>query len=209
MQDESAPAPEIPAKPTLGRPRAPDLEPRVFDAAIALYANGGWRALTFDAVAREAGVGKSALYRRWADRGALLRETLEARWYAIGTIDEGSLRGDLLALARTCFEVLTGPHSGVNNHLRADAQYFKDARAATAPYGEQTILQARAIIRRAQARGELAPEFNASLLIDIIIGGVTNHVTATPLRLREAMLAKGETYMAELVEVALRGAGVI
>jgi AcrR family transcriptional regulator len=213
MQDDSVPAAELrtksgPGKPSRGRPRATDLESRVFDAAIAIYADGGWRALTFDAVAREAGVGKSALYRRWADRGALLREMLEARWYAIGSIDEGSLRGDLLALARACFKMVAGPYSGVHNHLQADAQAFKDARAATAPYGEQTILQARQIIRRAMARGELAADFNASLLIDIVVGGITNHVTSTPRRLREAMLLKADSYMAELVDVALRGANV-
>ena len=214
MQDDSTPASEISTnlsrvKQSMGRPRAPDLEPRVFDAAIALYANGGWRALTFDAVARDAGVGKGALYRRWTDRRALLRETLEARWYAIDTIDEGSLRGDLLALAHACFTVLAGPYGGVHHHLRADAQHFKEARAATAPYGEQTILQARQIIRRAMARGELATEFNASLLIDIVIGGVTNHVTSTPRRLHEAMITKAEAYMTELVDVAMRGAGLI
>lgn len=213
MQDDSVPNPELRTKPdsgepTRGRPRATDLESRVFDAGMAIYADGGWRGLTFDAVAREAGVGKSALYRRWADRGELLREMLEARWYPIGNIDEGSLRGDLLALARACFNMVAGPYSGVHNHLQADARAFKDARAATAPYGEQTILQARQIIRRAKARGELAADFNASLLIDIVVGGVTNHVNSTPRRLRRAMLAKADSYMAELVDVALRGAHV-
>jgi len=179
----------------------------VFDAAIAIYAAGGWRALSFDAVARQAGVGKSALYRRWSNRGDLLRETLEARWYAIGTIDEGSLRGDLLALARMCMNALAGPYGGVLTHLQADAQVSKDARAATAPYGQQTILQARQIIRRAMARGELSAQFNPSLLIDVVIGGVTNHVTSTPKRLREAMLAQAERFTVELVDLALRGAG--
>ena len=43
------------ATPTRGRPLDPGLEDRVFDAAIALYAETGWAGFSFEAVARRAG----------------------------------------------------------------------------------------------------------------------------------------------------------
>ena len=190
---------------TAGRRRSPEIEGRALDAAIALYARGGWRALTFDAIARGAGVGKGAIYRRWPSRRALLRDTLEARWFTIGNIDEGTLREDLLALARSYLAALIGPHGGVLTHLQADAQFFKEARQVTGPYGRRMILQARHIIRRALDRRELTAGIDSSLLIDVIIGGLTNHVVSTPRRLRGAMITKSARYVVELVDVALRG----
>ena len=91
----------------------------MFDAAIALYAAAGWGGFNFDAIARAAGVGKAALYRRWASREALFRETLEARWYAVQAIDTGTLRGDLLALGRMNFDALAGPFGEVGQHPAA------------------------------------------------------------------------------------------
>ena len=62
-----------------GRPRDPNLEERVFDAAIAVYAEGGWRTFSFATVAARAGVGKAALYRRWESPGEMLKDVLDAR----------------------------------------------------------------------------------------------------------------------------------
>jgi DNA-binding transcriptional MerR regulator/predicted nucleic acid-binding protein len=42
-----------------GRPRDPNLESRVFAAALRVYAEAGWSGFSFDAVARRAGVGKA------------------------------------------------------------------------------------------------------------------------------------------------------
>jgi AcrR family transcriptional regulator len=204
MQDRELP--EAPAKAPAGRPRDPGLDARVFDAAIAIYADGGWSALTFDAVARAAGVGKGALYRRWGDRAALLNETLHARWYAVGAIDTGTLRGDLLALARMCLNALAGPHGETALHLRADAKHFRAARASTGPYGEQMVAQARKIIRRAIARGELPAETKPGLILDLVVGGVTNHVASTPRRLRKAMVAQADQFTIDLVDLVLCGA---
>lgn len=61
----------------VGRPRNPDLEQRVHDAVIEIYCQVGWPALTFDAVARRAGVGKSALYLRWPTKERLVENLID------------------------------------------------------------------------------------------------------------------------------------
>ena len=188
-----------------GRPRDPQLEARVYDAAIALYAESGWPGFNFDAIARLAGAGKTALYRRWPDRANLLRDTLSKRWYAVDTIDTGTIRGDLLALAMMCLRARTGPHSGAALHMMADAARFPEVRAATAPYGEETVRQARLMVRRAIARGEIPAEVNPGLLLDVVVGGVTNHVATTPVRLRAQMIAKMGGFAESLVDLVLRG----
>lgn len=57
-----------------GRPRNPDIDRRILDAALDLYAQRGWSGLTMDEVARRAGVGKAALYLRWSSKEDLLGE---------------------------------------------------------------------------------------------------------------------------------------
>lgn len=188
-----------------GRPRDPGLEDRVYDAAIALYAEVGWAGFSFEAVARRAGVGKAGLYSRWAGRQELLRQTFEARWLAPARIDTGTLRGDLISLARQVFAAYAGDNAGVSRWSSVDAQTHPEARAVVAPYTEALIRQGRAIVRRAIARGDVAPGVNPGLLMDLVVGGVINHIHTTPLRLRSVMQGKMEAFTADLVDTVLRG----
>lgn len=195
------------ATPTRGRPRDPGLEDRVFDAAIALYAETGWAGFSFEAVARRAGVGKAGLYSRWPSRQVLLRQTLEARWLKPERFDTGALRSDLVSLARQLFGVLTSPYAGAARWMAIDRVNHAEAREATAPYSDAAIRQGRAIVRRAILRGELAGEVNPGLVMDLVVGGVTNHVGTTPARLRGAMIDKMDAFSTELVETVLKGVG--
>lgn len=194
--------------PTRGRPRDPTLQDRVFDAAIALYAELGWAGFSFEAVARRAGVGKAGLYSRWTGRQDLLRQTLEARWLWPARIDTGSLRGDLMALASQVFVVNASDYSGAAQWMTVDRDAYPEVRATTAPYVEATIRQGRAIVRRAIARGEIGEHASPGLLMDLVVGGMTNHVRTTPAHLRNAMIGQMEAFTATLVDTVLRGVGV-
>lgn len=200
------PAPPAPAPArTRGRPRDPLLEDRVFEAAIRLYADTGWVGFNFDAVAKRAGVGKAALYRRWTSRGELLQDTFEARWYLIDRIDTGSLRGDLVALGRMSADIVTGPYGRAAQHIVVDVPRYPEVLTSTARYRESTVRQARSIVRRAQARGELADVVKPGLLIDLVVGAIANRVQTTPDRLRPTMIATMDEFLEEIVDVVLRG----
>ena len=190
-----------------GRPRDPGLEDRVFDAAIALYAEAGWAGFSFEALARRSGVGKAGLYSRWPNRSDLQRQTFEARWLAPERIDTGSLREDLLALALQVFTVLTSAYAGAARWMAIDRENHAEVREATSPYGDAAIREGRAMVRRAMARGEVPSSVNPGLVMDLVVGGVTNHVATTPLRLRNAMIEKKEAFARDLVDAVLRGVG--
>ena len=174
---------------------------------MAGFAEAGWAGFSFEALAKRSGVGKAGLYRRWADRQDLLRQTLEARWLAPSKIDTGALRGDLIALVRQVFAAYTGENARAARWMALDGERHPEVRTATAPYAEATIRQGRAIVRRAIARGEIADSVNPGLLMDLVVGGVVNHVSTTPLRLRGAMVAKMDAFTTDLVDTALRGIG--
>ena len=195
-------------RPLRGRPRDPELEGRVFDAVMQIYAHGGWSALTFEAVTRESGVGKSSLYRRWDSQQTLLHAAMKARWLPVHNIDTGSLHSDLRALAQMIFDNRTGDYANMSNRLLIDAARFPELREVSSPYMEETVLQARAIIRRAAARGEVPSSLNHGLLMDLVVGAVNNHVLTTPPKLRKEMQRKAPSFLDELVKIVLRGVEV-
>ena len=56
----------------VGRPRDPKLDAAITDATLELLADIGYAALTIEAVATRAGVGKATLYRRWPGKVQLV-----------------------------------------------------------------------------------------------------------------------------------------
>ncbi|SRR5258706_10784849 len=92
-----------------GRPRDPDLEPRVLAAALRVYAEAGWSGFSFGAVARRAGVGKAPLYLRWQSKEDLLLAALSAHTSTMPIRDSGSLRDDLTEYARRLLQGKSTP----------------------------------------------------------------------------------------------------
>src|SRR5215475_466986 len=82
-----------------GRPRDPALEAAILDATQDLLIEHGFAATTVEAVARAAGTGKAAVYRRWPAKIDLVVAAVQALQSPPSVPDTGTLRGDLLACA--------------------------------------------------------------------------------------------------------------
>src|ERR1700761_3673808 len=191
--------------PRPGRPRDPEIEDRVFDAAIDIYSRVGWAGFNFETVTRATGVGKAAIYRRWPARADLLAAALDARWGTVGDIDTGTLRGDLLGLVEFFSVRLTGSFGSVPIQISTDRLHFPEARQATDAHRNAEIRAGRQIVRRAVARGELPADTRPSLIIDLVVGAMQNHVLSTPPPLRAEMMASLPGFGEDLVDTVLRG----
>jgi len=95
-----------------GRPRDPDVDDRILAAARQILDAEGAGAVSVARVAREAGVGRPTVYRRFQDAGDLLRGVLFAELDAILQANreiiaalepEGPVIDDLLFMARPSF----------------------------------------------------------------------------------------------------------
>lgn len=188
-----------------GRPRDPAMERRILEAAILLYGQQGWRGFNFDLLSKAARVGKDALYRRWPTRSALLNDALRGHWVEVESIDEGSLRADLLTLGYAVFDAFTGPYGAVALYLRADTQSFPEVREFADPWREYMVQQGRAIVRRAVAREEIPAATRPALILDILIGAIINHVVSTPERMHERMRARFDEFVTSLVDLIVLG----
>ncbi|HVQ88699.1 MAG TPA: TetR/AcrR family transcriptional regulator [Actinomycetes bacterium] len=62
--------------PRRGRPRSQEAESAIIQATLDLIADEGVNALSVEAVAARAGVGKATIYRRWSSKEALMGDAL-------------------------------------------------------------------------------------------------------------------------------------
>lgn len=177
----------------------------MFDAAIELYSHAGWAGFNFEAITRATGIGKAALYRRWPGRAELLVDTLKARWYTVNEINTGRLRDDLLALTRMFLDQMTSRRGNIHLQIMMDTENYDEVRDATAAYRTSLAKDGRAIVRRAVDRGELPAGTSPTLIIDMVVGGIQNHVVSTPPELRAKMEARMHEYGEQLVDAVLTG----
>jgi AcrR family transcriptional regulator len=84
--------------PRLGRPRDPSRDVAILDATLALLAEGGYGAVTMEAVAARAGVGKATLYRRHPGKEQLVVDALATLAEPAEPAEDAGVRDQLVAL---------------------------------------------------------------------------------------------------------------
>lgn len=173
--------------PATGQSRKPAgaavLQPDKTDAIVAAFydelAEGGHDRLNMDRVAARAGVGKAALYRRWRSKGEMLAELVAM----VGADEEkpvpdlGSLRDDLYALIADLIDVGRDPlirqvtaYVIANSH--SSPELIQAMRHVPGPNREDWLV----VLQRAIDRGELAPDTDLEIALDIITGPMWRRV---------------------------------
>ncbi|MGW1274881.1 TetR/AcrR family transcriptional regulator [Streptomyces sp. NPDC002491] len=155
-------------------------------AVLGLLREVGYDALSMDAVAARARFSKATLYRQWGGKPQLVVAALQFhRPMRIDTIDTGSLRGDLDALA-----ALTG-HRAVAGDValqlgvgRAIYDHPELRRTLREVMLHPALDDLHAILQRGVDRGEVAPDCPA---LDMVPRLLCSLVIARPLLSDEAM----------------------
>ena len=184
------------------------LQPDKTDAIVAAFydelAEGGHDRLTMDRVAARAGVGKAALYRRWRSKEQMLAELVAM----VGGGEEkpvpdlGSLRDDLYTLIADMIDTGSDP-------LIRQVMTYVIAMARSSPELIQAMWRVpgpnredwQVVLQRAIDRGELAPDTDMEIALDIITGPMWRRV-----------IIAGDTldpdYAKRLTAMVLRALGV-
>ena len=143
-------------------------------ATLAELAEDGYSALSLERVARRAGVNKTTLYRRWGTREELVLEAmLERAGEHISVPDTGSLREDLLELARTAAANAASPEVAAMARAVA-AESPRDSRlaAANSRFWAERLALDGVIVERAIERGEVAAGTEPAEVIEAVIGPI-------------------------------------
>jgi len=144
---------------------------RVLDATIQELARTGYEGLTIERVAVRAGVNRTTIYRRWPNKGELVRAAFQRTTGAIDfDWDTGSLRGDLEVFILRAHETLISPgmRAFLQTLLAAEDQpeLLGLAAAAEAP----KLAAVLAFFVRAEQRGEIRPDLDKALFLDGLLG---------------------------------------
>ncbi|WP_205471128.1 TetR/AcrR family transcriptional regulator [Nocardioides sp. SYSU D00038] len=146
----------------MARPRDPQIEQRILDAAGELIEEVGYDALTMEAIAERAGVGKPTVYRRFGNRDEVVFALNARSSIPLDPVDTGSLLGDIKAVAHgliptvntPAIRAVLGPQIG---HAIAEDRANKAFQESV---GGSSDAYMKPIWERGLARGEVDPELD-------------------------------------------------
>ena len=154
-----------------GRPRDETVHIRIFNATIDLVTRHGYANVTISDIAARAGVGRQTIYRRWPGKASLaLAAYAEVGSRDIKIPDTGSLVRDLTLFMERTFLSL---------HTAGEALRSLMAEAQASPGLRQELYEAliarrradaRSILAKGQARGDIDGNRNLDLLLDLLYG---------------------------------------
>lgn len=174
---------------------------RVLLAAGQILERHGYARLTMERVAKESGVAKTTVYRRWPHKAALCMELyLEVAKRELRAPDTGDIASDLkhifLNVVHLQTETVAGP---ALVGLIAEAQIHPNTRKAfLAEFAMRRREVTRVVLRRGIERGELRASTDIDLVIDALGGAAT-------FRLLQGHAPLNAEFADELVSLVLDG----
>ena len=153
-----------------GRPLDPQVSEAIGTATLRLLVRDGFAALSIEAVAREAGVGKPAIYRRFAGKPELVAAAIDTALPPMRAPAPGPARGRL----RELFAALpldAASYLALIGGLMAEHRRHPELIEA---FRERILLPRRTLvmdaIAEAQGAGEVRSDLEPERLLDLLAG---------------------------------------
>jgi MFS family permease len=187
-----------------GRPRSPEADRAILDAAIDLFIDEGYEGMSIEGVAARAGVGKTTIYRRWASKEELIVAAIDELIFEVEPLDTGSLRRDLVDVITQLQVVMSSSRAGqvfprMVPHVAAGTQLGRVyLQRVIAPRFELL----RSVLARAAERGEVPADLDPELVRGLLVGPIMIW------KLTGQLTRRGARQRAEaIVDTVLRGLG--
>jgi AcrR family transcriptional regulator len=157
-----------------GRPRSAAAKTAILEAASRLIDSGGIGAVTIEAVARMAGVGKPTIYRNWANREDLAMAAMLNRGAPKTRVKESAsalddLRRQLIKVA----QAFASPQGRNSALMVASAEADSELSKA---FRNQVMLasreEGRLILQRAIQEKTIRRDINIDVVLDMIYGTI-------------------------------------
>lgn len=151
----------------------PDVTEAIRAAVFEELASVGYARMSIEGIARRAGVGKTAVYRRWRSKLHLVLDVVSAiAVQGLPAPDTGSLEADLRLLYEVTSRALRHPvASQIIPDLQAEAARspeIADALQKALREGQEGV--ASKIVAAAEKRGEIGPDHDPDLALDLVSG---------------------------------------
>lgn len=165
-----------------GRPRSPEAHRAILDATLALLGELGFERMSIEAIAAHAGVGKTTIYRRWKTKEDLVGDALSSVKATPVVPDTGDLRADVTLLAEAFAVAVRDPLGRRVITLIIDTLTNNPALAELywERFGALKNDALRSVLVRARERGQLRPDANLDVILDLISGYVLYQLLVKP-----------------------------
>jgi AcrR family transcriptional regulator len=145
------------------------------------WARVGYVALSLERVAKNAGAGKAALYRRWSSKATMASDLLSKVGLTLFELpDTGSLEADLRAFLLSLRRVL---HNRIIRRVVLDLYAEIDRepalKAAIRPFQDARRKRVSTLIDRAIARGEAPTNIDRETAADLMVSALFWRVVVT------------------------------
>jgi AcrR family transcriptional regulator len=173
--DATADVREDEARRAPGRPRSARADEAIIEAVLDLMADGTTvEALSMEAVAARAGVGKATIYRRWPNKESLIVDAIGSLKGPLPELTGESIRDDLLTLLRSTVKARASRAGRIMPCLVPELQRNPELQRQYRRIAEPRREQMRDVLRRGVAEGQLRADldievaaalFNAPMMV--------------------------------------------
>jgi AcrR family transcriptional regulator len=154
-----------------GRPRDPSRDTVLVEATLALLAEDGYGALTMEAVAARAGVGKATLYRRWSSKEQLVVDALTSLSEAREQLSATGVRDQLVALLEAVRRKRGSLAGKIFPRLIGEAAGFPELMDLyRAQVHEPRRQRLRDVLRTGVEQGLVRPDVDLDHAVDLLVG---------------------------------------
>ena len=174
-----------------GRPRSLEADEAILEAAVDVFAEVGFEALTMEGVAARAGVGKNTVYRRYPNKLELVVSAVRS-YTNVGAAppDTGSTRGDVQAIVDDLVAIVTDtPMGRMLPILVATRTRVPELDAAYSAIVADKRARSAAVVRRAVERGDFRADVDVETVVDAFVSPVFYRLLVTNAPLDEAFRA--------------------
>ncbi|MFF8789571.1 TetR/AcrR family transcriptional regulator [Streptomyces sp. NPDC015125] len=165
------PGPAVPGR--RGRPRSAAADSAIIEAVLHLIEDGASIGeLSMERIAREAGVGKATVYRRWPGKSALMLDVMRSLDVPGPLLDGTSVRDDLVSLLEFLRRRGLAKRSSallrtLVSHVRAQPELWAEYHDTVVRARREALL---GVLRRGVANGEIRTDQDLETIADLFVG---------------------------------------
>lgn len=155
-----------------GRPRSAQSHQAILQATLELLAEVGFDAMSIDALAARAGVGKTTIYRRYNNKAELVADAIESIREEVLIPDTGSLWSDIDTLIENAAQITLSPlgRQTVAMIISSASSNSEFAQIYWTKYLQPRRQAFAVVLERAKARNEVQADLDPGLVFDTMSG---------------------------------------
>jgi AcrR family transcriptional regulator len=185
-----------------GRPRSIQSHQAMLQATLELLAEVGFDALSIDAIAKSAGVGKTTIYRRYSGKEELVADAIESMRQDVVIPDTGNFWSDIDALIENAAQITLTPlgRQTVATIVSSASSNSQFAQIYWDKYLQPRRQAFAIVLERAKARSEIQEDLDPGLVFDTMSAIMLYALIFPPIT------ASWEVYVRRILHLFLKGA---